>query len=391
MDDKKLHILIIPSWYPKYEGDVGGSFFREQAIALKSKGFNIGVIFPQIRSIKNAFSDFNGVKKELDEEIATYRCGFINLTPRLTRIIQKKWLKVGEKLFELYIKENGIPDILHAHSLFNGGLLANALSAKYKIPFVITEHSTAFSRGLLTKKQMNDAQLVVNNASSCIAVSEEFRGLLNQSFNTYKWNYIPNIVNDNFFRVNFNENSENNKKFRFINVCFLEKKKNVDLLIRAFYFLSKKVINIELEIGGDGPQLSHLMNLVNELNLNEKVHFYGKLSRTEVMEKVSKANAFVLSSEYETFGVVLIEALALGKPVIATKCGGPETIVTSDVGYLVEKNSLQALVEGMFLLYSNYNDYIAEDIRGYCRKEFSEETVVTKLYDIYNSVIKNNE
>ncbi len=50
-------------------------------------------------------------------------------------------------------------------------------------------------------------------------------------------------------------------------------------------------------------------------------------------------------SEYETFGVVLVEALALGKPVIATKCGGPESIVTPEVGYLISKNSEKEMTD----------------------------------------------
>ena len=76
--------------------------------------------------------------------------------------------------------------------------------------------------------------------------------------------------------------------------------------------------------------------LVQEKALTEQVTFLGSLTREQVRQEVSEADAFVLSSEYETFGVVVIEALALGKPVIATRCGGPESIVVPSVGYLVE-------------------------------------------------------
>ena len=388
---KKTHILIIPSWYPKTPTDIGGSFFREQAIALKSAGFNVGVIFPQIRSLKNAFKGFNGLQKEVDNDVVTYRNGYVNFYPRCKELIQQKWLKCGEKLFKLYIKENGKPDIIHAHSLFNGGLLAYFLSEKYNIPFVITEHSTAFSRKLLSYKQLDDARIAVQSASACIAVSNEFKTLLNEQLKTDKWDYIPNIVSNSFLKSKFVDKKNNNKTYRFINICLLEPKKKVDLLIRAFHILSEQIDDIELEIGGDGPEFNYLINLAKELNLLNKIKFHGKLTRLDVLEKVSEADAFVLSSEFETFGVVLVEALALGKPVIATKCGGPESIVISDVGYLVEKNSSEALAEAMLKMHANRDAFKPNSIRSYCRQEFSEESVISRLTYTYNQVLNYYE
>lgn len=387
MNKKIKHILIIPSWYPLYSGDVGGSFFREQTIALKAKGMNVGVIFPQARSIKNAFTGFNGIKAEVDEGIITYRDAYITL-PKCKGFNQNRWLKRGVRLFDLYVKENGKPDILHAHSLFNGGLLANVLSQKYDIPFVITEHSTAFSRGLISQKQILDAKSVVENSSCCVAVSNEFKVILNEQLKTDKWVYIPNIVNDIFLNMPFENSLKKAECFRFINICLLDPKKKVDLLIKAFSLVHKLIESVELEIGGDGPELDNLIDLVNELGLQKKVKFHGRLTRDSVLEKVSKADAFVLSSEFETFGVVLVEALALGKPSIATKCGGPESIITPEVGFLVDKNSPEALAEAMIKLYKNQGNYNRDEIREYCRREFSEASVVSRLLRVYNDIDK---
>ena len=387
---KNIHILIIPSWYPTYPGDIGGSFFREQAIALKTRGMNVGVIFPQARSVKKTFSGLNGLKKDIDNGLITYRDGYISL-PKCKRFNQQRWLKRGEKLFELYVKENGKPDIIHAHSLFNGGLLAGALSKKYNIPFVITEHSTAFSRGLVSNMQITNARLAVKEAACCIAVSNEFRLMLNEQLNTDKWIYIPNIVSDSFLKRTLKNQPKQGQTFHFINICLLEPKKKVDILIEAFSIVSKKIDNVALLIGGDGPELSYLKQLTVKLGLQRKIKFHGRLTRTQVLEKVSEADAFVLSSEFETFGVVLVEALALGKPVIATKCGGPESIITPEVGYLVEKNSIKAMAEAMIMLYKNQSNYDKNDIRNYCRQEFSEEAIVRQLTTIYNNTLKHNE
>lgn len=385
----KNHILIIPSWYPLYPTDIGGSFFREQAIALKKRGMNVGVIFPKAESIKKIFTGFKGTKKEIDEGVTTYRSSYISL-PRRKYFNQKRHFKKGVDLFDLYVKENGKPDILHAHSLFEGGLLAKILSEKYNIPFIITEHSTAFSRGLISQKQISDAKLAVSSAACCIAVSNEFKELLNEQLETNKWCYIPNIVSDKFLNIPFKNSNKSMDTFRFINICLLAPKKRVDLLIKAFFLVHKSIKNVELEIGGDGPERDNLIELVNNLGLEHKVKFLGSLTRDSVLQNISKANAFVLSSELETFGVVLVEALALGKPVIATKCGGPESIVTPNVGFLVDKNSAERLAESMILLYKNQDNYNQNEIREYCRSEFSELSVVNRLVRIYDVALSQN-
>jgi len=171
----------------------------------------------------------------------------------------------------------------------------------------------------------------------------------------------------------------------------LTEKKNVDVLIKAFARSFKSRRDIKLEIGGDGPCLLNLKKLAEEEGVAEQVSFLGMLQRHEVLEKVAEANAFVLSSEYETFGVVLVEALALGKPVIATRCGGPESIITPEVGYLVQKNSVEQLSKVMSDLYENKERFVAENIRKYCATNYSEGSVIRQLGKIYKEALLSSD
>lgn len=100
-----------------------------------------------------------------------------------------------------------------------------------------------------------------------------------------------------------------------------------------------------------------MIRLVQNEGLNAQIKFLGLLGHYEVKHKIATSDALVLSSNYETFGVVIIEALALGKPVVATKCGGPESIINSEVGYLVEKNSVDSMAEGLRKLYRNRHNF----------------------------------
>ncbi|MDC5259207.1 glycosyltransferase [Acinetobacter baumannii] len=382
-----MHILIIPSWYPTFKGDVSGSFFREQALALKKYNHNVGVIYPQIRSlrdVKGIFTKPYGCHFENDDRLNTLRWYGVNFYPKFPELAKKRWLNCGIKLFKQYIKEFGKPDIIHVHSLLNAGYLAYEINKKYNIPYVITEHSSAFARGLIPDNLIRSLSEVVNNSSKCMAVSKEFCRFLEQNFVGTVWNYIPNIVNNVFLKEKLYSNTG---VFELINICFLNKNKKVDLIIRAFAKALMQQPNLKLKIGGDGPERINLENLVQELNISHAVTFLGLLSREEVRFRINKASAFILGSDYETFGVVLVEALALGKPVIATKCGGPESIVNPQVGYLVEKNSVDLMADAIIKLHNNYQEFEPEKIRQYCVDHFSEKVIVNQLNQIYQKII----
>ena len=115
-----MHILIIPSWYPLFKGDVGGSFFREQAIALKKAGYAVGVIYPQIRSLKNIKSILQkpyGLTVENDEGVNTLRWYTANYFPKVKGYNKNHWIKIALRLFEIYIQKYGKPNIIHEHSM----------------------------------------------------------------------------------------------------------------------------------------------------------------------------------------------------------------------------------------------------------------------------------
>lgn len=390
---KSLHILIIPSWYPAKADDIDGSFFREQALALSKKGHKVGVIASSMYSLRDwksiAFKP-HSVQFENDKGVLTYRQQRVNYTPRLKDITRARRVRIGTRLVDKYVIDNGVPDIVHVHSLINAGFIAYKVKQKYGIPYVVTEHSSAFARELVDKKTIKQLMPVIESSTRNIAVSNEFKNLLENTFKNNKWKYIPNIVSDEFLEYKFQADN-NFEAFTFSNICLMSPNKRVDLVILAFAKAFKGNPNIKLKLGGDGPIKSSLEELAKCEGISEQVTFLGGLERERVKEEIAKSDAFVLSSEYETFGVVIIEALALGKPVIATRCGGPESIIVPEVGYLVDKNSVECLARGMIELYENRDKYSVKDIREYCRTNFSEEAVINKLTDIYQNILDESE
>ena len=103
------------------------------------------------------------------------------------------------------------------------------------------------------------------------------------------------------------------------------------------------------------------------------------------------SDCFVLSSNFETFGVVLIEALACGLPLIATKCGGPEDIINKQNGILMDVENQLQLEDAMITMYKNAHNYDKEKLRNYAKEKFGEKTFIENVIKYYKVRIDNEE
>lgn len=379
-----MNILIIPSWYATNSNPTNGSFFREQAMALKEAGHNVIVAFVEVRlASRDLFSEKVDIKD--DNGIKTYR------------IIQEKIPKTGNigtaiafrrgliKIIKnLYNREN--IDIVHLHSCIWGGIGAVSASRKLNIPLVITEHSSYYSRYRVKMIEKLILRYSFKSANKVISVSNSLREIISK----YKSNIevIPNMVDcDKVLSIiNKKNNLGEEGQFTFLSLCYLKKNKGIDILIRAFstYFRGKEV---KLIIAGDGPERENLENLSKELGILEQVEFKGALNRDEVYKVMSNCNIFVLPSRFETFGVVLIEALANGKPVISTRNGGANDIVTDENGILVDIDDIEGLGKAMLDLKLNYNKYNEEEIRNSCINKYSKKIITRQLEKVYSELI----
>lgn len=385
-----MKVLIIPSWYPTDKAPNSGIFFKEQAIALQNYGMKIAVTYPEIWSLRNLKENRNiniGFIKSYEEGILTYRLKGYNFFPKVknaTRIIFYKRLK---KLFIKYTEENGLPDILHAHSVLWGGWAAAKISKEYNIPLIITEHSTAYQRNLIKQYQKKYIKEALSISKKLIVVGPGLEIEMQNYICKEKIIVIPNIVDTSRFIPSEDDNEC--KKFRFFSLAFLTQKKGIDILIRAFAKNFKGNESVELIIGGTGEERCNLEKLALEEGVKGQVSFLGDLSRERVVKEMQQCDVFVLPSRYETFGVVFIEALACGKPIIATKCGGPEMIVNADNGLLCDINNVNQLQEKMQYIYLNINEYNSEIIVKDCQNRFSPNSVCKRITKEYDGIIKD--
>lgn len=386
------HVLIAPSWYPGSAVDAGGSFFREQAAALLKNGCRVGVVAPQLRSVrewKSLRAGRYGVEITEDEGIPTVRWHGVRWFPRSPYLNGLYWVHVGLRLYNTYVERYGRPDVVHAHSALYGGVLARAIRERDGIPYVVTEHHTAYARGLIGRTERRIALNAVSGASRRLAVSESFSKVLQEYFGTAAgdWEVLSNLVSDRFVKLRPSTVRPQRSEYVFLCIALLSPKKAVDNLLAAFASAFKGRQSVALRIGGDGPERARLVELADRLGIAEQVTFLGPLTRDEVAREMSDADAFVLPSRFETFGVVVIEALALGKPVIATRCGGPECIVRAQDGILVAVDDVPSLAQAMCQMLGAGSRYDPMEIQSSCIARFGEEAITARLKKMYHEVL----
>jgi glycosyltransferase involved in cell wall biosynthesis len=170
-------------------------------------------------------------------------------------------------------------------------------------------------------------------------------------------------------------------------ICRLVPHKRIDVLLRAFAqaFQGQPV---HLNIGGDGKQRAAWERLAQQLNIAAQVTFLGALSREQVRDLIRRSHAVVSSSDVETFGVTLIEAMACGKPVISTRSGGPELFVTASNGLLVPKGDPAALADALAQLVRDYARFDQAAIRADTVARFSEAAFIEQTEQIYQELVQ---
>jgi glycosyltransferase involved in cell wall biosynthesis len=157
--------------------------------------------------------------------------------------------------------------------------------------------------------------------------------------------------------------------------------KNPEVLIEAFADLLNEFPDSKLILGGSGELIPTMTKLVNQLNLAEAVQFLGNLTRQEVATNLAQANVYCQSSHYETFSIICVEALAVGRPVIATKIGGMVDFIDETNGILVPELTKEAWFNAMKKMIHAYDQFDLEIISSEICNRYNSKTISTLYFN----------
>lgn len=389
-----MNILMIPSWYHSKDVPTGGSFFKEQAEALVNAGHEVTILYCEVFGFKslNRYINYDEQYYKLENGVNVYRIKKFSFFKIKSMGLHKALTQGIEELYlDNFKKKNHHIDIIHIQSSMWAGYAGMVLSKKYDIPFVITEHSTAFGSNKIYKCHIRTLKKIFRKASQTICVSEGLKRDLIKQVGEVDIKIVGNVVNTENF--NIIGTLKKDTDFKFLTVCYFGSehgiyKKGIDILFRAFSELLLKKENVTLYVGGGGEKLDDIISYAKKLNIQHKIKFLGQLSREEVNYYMNLCDVFILPSRYETFGVVYIEALACGKPVIATRTGGPDSFIDDSNGILVDIDDQIELENAMYRICQTYEKYNPIEIRNRCISQFSSESIADQLTNIYIDILK---
>ena len=377
-----MKVIFVTRGYPSPDNLMSGNYEAVQAWALAKMGVNVSVLC--MRKAKNAKKEGIEVFSENGIKVYRYNIKYPLFAKSILSILYNSfWEKAIFALYLRYVEDNGEADILHAHivSIANWCKL---LLRKKQIPMVITEHWSRINYSILKDPRLLWWGRMYSSSSCVIAVSNSLAQSLKRKFNVNSL-VIGNMVEDFFFKRK--EEQRNDGLFKFVAVGNLVPRKGFDILIDAFArcSFSDRVI---LQIVGGGEEYGHLQQQIENLGLQNRIKLLGMKKPEEVGRILEQSDCYVLSSHVETFGIVCIEAMAKGLPVIATACQGPEDFINDNNGILIPSNDVAALANAMNKIYKNIDKYNSELIRNFCYENYSEKAIANKILEVYNKVLK---
>jgi len=284
-------------------------------------------------------------------------------------------------------------DIIHSHFIWSSGYVGMKLKEKYNVPLVVTGHGFDVYRLPFKDDYWREKiQEIINSADKILTVSEFNKKHLLKL-------HIPDrkisIVHNGYSTENFSPQSRDNARKDLgidtgrkicVSVGNLEKVKGFDILIKAIGELTENGFDIECYIIGDGSQGNKLRELISKLRLEDRVFLVGFKPHDQVGKWINSADLFVISSRIESASVVLLEALACGKPVVATEVGIVPLVLKTDCGIIVKAKTPHEL--GISIKDALGREWDSAKITK-CASTFSWENSVRQIIDIYKILLND--
>ena len=324
-----------------------------------------------------------------------------NNLPSNVRIFETSYLAIPGKPFQhlrgnssykkvvRIINRNNIKfDLIHSHFLWPAGFVGAKLKEKHNVPCIVTGHGyDVYDLPFRNNKWKTRISKILTHTDAIITVSRQNEKLLTR-LTSKKIFVIPNGYNSTIFTVDPRNKKKmlalpDNKKI-ILSVGNLELVKGHEYLVSAVEKIIQKNQNIYCVIVGGGSRHSFLEKLIKQKGLEKFIRLIGAVQPEEVPNWMNACDVYIQPSIKESFGIVLLEALSCGKPVIGTAVGGIKEIINEKVGYLVPSGDENALSEAILKSLNHEWDkgYILDYVKFY-----TWENIISKTINIHNNML----
>lgn len=299
------------------------------------------------------------------------------------------YMKLGKKHFDKtiqIIQKNKISfDIIHSHFVWTAGYVGSKIGQIFNIPFVLTAHGyDIYELPFIDKAWRKKITDICNAANSLITVSQSNLEVIRKLRISTPITVVPNGYDSKLFYPKDQDSCR--KKLNLpldrkivLTIGGLSEIKGHKYLIQSMQKIVKKEPTSLCIIIGEGRLRNKLQKQINSTELKDNIILTGFKPHHEVLDWINSCDLFVLPSISESFGVVQIEAMACGKPIVATRNGGSEEIITSkSLGFLVKKKDPKDLYEKIWISLEKQWD----------QKEIIKQAQNYRLEKVHTQIIK---
>jgi glycosyltransferase involved in cell wall biosynthesis len=386
--NQRLKILAICSWYPSKKNTTLGNFVQKhiEAISLLNNVTVLTII--SIENIKSITIE-DSYSENLSEIIVYYPktkkyFEFLNIIMNFINHI-----RAFKKGYQLLVNKKGKPDLTHLHVTYPLGIWAIYLKIRYKIRYIITEHSSGFhsnTEHTYTKFKLFLSKLVFSKATFILPISENLKENIEKISPKSNFKIISNVVNEHVF----NTSSINNNKNQLLHISTGDDSiKNLTGMITVISEIYRERNDFHFNIVSDG-NIEYAKKLVNELKCNEIITFHSTKTTIEIAHFFNISNALLMFSNYENFPCVIAESLMSGIPVITSNVNGIPEHINSINGILVHPKDNNELKKAILDFFNHDIEFNSELIRNYALIHFSYSSISKSFDEIYKKVLAKN-
>jgi glycosyltransferase involved in cell wall biosynthesis len=370
---KKLHVLFLSSWFPSKTHPTLGNFVQRHAEAVALFA-NITVLYLSKNNKTSAFE----IEDEVEGNVRIVRVYYRSNGMLFRNRIQA--LKKG--IAHINFNQNK-PDIVQLNMVWPEGWQALFIQRKWKIPFVISDNWTGYhpnERSPLPFHIKRYMRFIANRSELLLPVTMQLEKAMRALGFNKSSVIVPNVVNTAYFK-----NEKKNEIHTYVHLSHLDNDhKNIEGILSAWKIFSDQTEDVILELGGDGD-IPHWKKRSLEIGIRKNsITFFGTLDQQEVAKKMNASHTFVLFSNYENLPLVMIEAMASGMNVIATRVGG----IAEHMGFckwnkLIDAKNEAQLLHALNESHSEMNEINREEISEYATNHFSFEAVGKQFMNAY--------
>jgi glycosyltransferase involved in cell wall biosynthesis len=391
-NESMLKILHISHLFPYYEGDLNGIAVQALIKPLLRMGVQMQMICP-VRYVPRLVARFSPELRGfcraprssvVIEGIKTHYVRYLHCGSR--RFLTVKGMAAAIDRYARARLDISSFDVIHTHKSLPDGWAGAALAARYKKPLVLTVRETDLKPEWYRKRLGS----LLKSAHALATPSEVIRDFVEKQFGlSVKPIYNGVNIGEIEAAAPLARDASQQKSFLVLSVSTLIPRKGIQCNLMAMKALAPRYPELKYFIIGDGPYRNTLEAMVQDFRLTDRVSFLGRLPRPRVYAYMKMCDLFCLPSWNETFGLVYLEAMACGLPVIGTKGHGVEGVLQNEKDCLfVEEQSPQSIVEAVSRMIDNprTRQDLAKQGQERVNSSLTWDVSARKLFDLYQAV-----